>query len=139
MSVVERSPGAELYGGNPSCPSPTTSSPVNSTSTTTSTTTTSSIQTTNSMHPQQATVDYQTGAMSAPVPMSFQVMLLSTFLITSHTHTNVRKIEENRYSESFPYFIGIVNLEKVSSQTFPFTLIKLCIMINYSIVGQRKG
>jgi hypothetical protein len=67
---------ADLYGGNPSCPaststgSPTFRSTISKSSshnlgktTTTSTT----------MHPQQATVDFQTGAMTAPVPMSFQV------------------------------------------------------------------
>ena len=66
---------ADLYGGNHSCPaststgSPTFRSTISKSSNNLGKTTTTST----TMHPQQATVDFQTGAMTAPVPMSFQV------------------------------------------------------------------
>jgi hypothetical protein len=55
---------SDLYGGSAICPPPSSSI--------------SSTTSKSSMHPQQATVDYQTGA---PVPMSYQVNKIWFFKI----------------------------------------------------------
>ena len=58
VRIGETPLSCDLYGGSATCPPP--SSSVSSTTSKSKT-----------MHPQQATVDYQTGAMAAP--MSYQV------------------------------------------------------------------
>jgi hypothetical protein len=63
--------GVNLYGGSSPC------------SASSSFTTPTTFQSSLTMHPQQATVEFQTGAMTAPVPMPFQVKrkyFFSTFL-----------------------------------------------------------